>query len=98
MKSNHIVSLVVLAALLSISMAASAQSLPAVQPGNAGTFLTFDAPGAGTGPHQGTIPFTLNPRGTITMRSLPEWRSRYFHLMMRGSPEIAMVCSSTPRD
>jgi hypothetical protein len=32
-------------------------------PGSALT--TFDAPGAGTGPGQGTIPFSNNPAGAI---------------------------------
>jgi hypothetical protein len=31
-----------------------------------GTFITFDAPGAGTGPGQGTIPFSNNPANLIT--------------------------------
>jgi hypothetical protein len=30
-----------------------------------GTITTFDAPGAGTGPFQGTFPFNINPAGTI---------------------------------
>ena len=30
------------------------------------TFITFDAPGAGTGPGQGTNPFNINPAGAIT--------------------------------
>jgi hypothetical protein len=29
------------------------------------TITTFDAPGAGTGPGQGTIPFAINPAGTV---------------------------------
>src|SRR5947209_6920721 len=32
----------------------------------AGTFTTFDAPGAGTGSHQGTRAFAINPAGAIT--------------------------------
>src|SRR5881394_2291237 len=32
------------------------------------TITTFDAPGAGTGPGQGTIAFTINPAGTISGR------------------------------
>src|SRR5947207_15941891 len=32
------------------------------------TITTFDAPGAGTGPCQGTIPFAINPAGTISGR------------------------------
>jgi hypothetical protein len=31
-----------------------------------GSFVTFDAPGAGTGPGQGTIPFCNNPVNAIT--------------------------------
>src|SRR5512133_907535 len=32
------------------------------------TIITFDAPGAGTGPGQGTITFAINPAGTISGR------------------------------
>ena len=32
----------------------------------ASTITTFDAPGAGTGPGQGTQPFAINPAGLIT--------------------------------
>ena len=32
------------------------------------TITTFDAPGAGTGPGQGTIAFAINPAGTISGR------------------------------
>jgi hypothetical protein len=37
-------------------------------PANAqqGTFITFNAPGAGTGASQGTCPFAINPAGEIT--------------------------------
>ena len=28
-----------------------------------GAITTFDAPGAGTGPFQGTFPLTINPQG-----------------------------------
>jgi len=31
-----------------------------------GTFITFDAPGAGTGPFQGTFPSSINPERAIT--------------------------------
>src|SRR4029450_6709468 len=31
-----------------------------------GTFTIFDAPGAGTGPGQGTRAYAINPSGTIT--------------------------------
>ena len=30
------------------------------------TIITFDAPGAGTGPGQGTLAFAINPEGLIT--------------------------------
>ena len=30
------------------------------------TIITFDAPGAGTGPGQGTLSFAINPAGLIT--------------------------------
>jgi hypothetical protein len=29
------------------------------------TITTFDAPGAGTGPGQGTLPFAINPAGMV---------------------------------
>ena len=32
------------------------------------TIITFDAPGSGTGPGQGTIAFAINPAGTISGR------------------------------
>ena len=32
------------------------------------TIITFDAPGGGTGPGQGTITFAINPAGTISGR------------------------------
>src|SRR5215475_1805704 len=34
-------------------------------PLSAQTITTFDAPGAGTGPNQGTYAFNINPSGTI---------------------------------
>ena len=34
-------------------------------PLSAQTITTFDAPGAGTGPHQGTYALCINPSGTI---------------------------------
>jgi hypothetical protein len=36
------------------------------RPNAAGTFTTFDAPGAGTGTNQGTFPSSINPAGAIT--------------------------------
>ena len=66
MKSTRILSLVVLATLLSISLAASAQSGLAVRPANGGTFVPFDVPGAGTLSSQGTIPHAMNESGTVT--------------------------------
>jgi hypothetical protein len=44
--------------------ALSFTSSPLVRP--LPTITTFDAPGAGTGPGQGTIPFAINPAETIT--------------------------------
>src|SRR5262245_32696997 len=34
--------------------------------GSQPTITTFDAPGASTGPGQGTLPFAINPAGLIT--------------------------------
>src|SRR6266487_856338 len=34
----------------------------------ASTIITFDVPGAGTGPGQGTLSFAINPAGTVTGR------------------------------
>ena len=42
---------------LSLGLSANAQE---------GTFVTFDAPGAGTGALQGTVPLAIDPAGTIT--------------------------------
>jgi hypothetical protein len=41
-----------------------AGAMPA--PNVAGTFIEFDAPGAGTSSGQGTFPFAIKPEGTIT--------------------------------
>jgi hypothetical protein len=41
-------------------------NMPLLQPQP--TIITFDAPGAGTGPGQGTIAFAINPAGTISGR------------------------------
>jgi transposase len=35
--------------------------------------------------------FLLVEAAQVTVRSLPEWRSRYFHLMMRRGRKIAKV-------
>jgi len=35
--------------------------------------------------------FLLVQAAHVTARSLPEWRSQYFHLMMRRGPKIAKV-------
>ncbi len=35
-------------------------------PGSVGNFISFDAPGAGTGSGQGTYPSSINPAGAIT--------------------------------
>ncbi len=45
------------------ALARAADAMPA--PNVAGTFIEFDAPGAGTGFGQGTFPFAINPVGTI---------------------------------
>jgi|SRR5580704_3909656 transposase len=47
--------------------------------------------------------FLLVEAAQVTVRSLPEWRSKYLHLkylhlMMRRGRKIAMVCSRTPRN
>ena len=42
---------------LSLGLSANAQE---------GTFVTFDAPGAGMGPFEGTLPFAIDPAGVIT--------------------------------
>jgi len=34
--------------------------------GHSPTYTTFDAPGAGTGPNQGTLPLAIDPAGAIT--------------------------------
>jgi hypothetical protein len=43
---------------------------PSLQPqaGPGATIITFDVPGAGTGPGQGTIPWPINPGGAIAGR------------------------------
>ena len=43
--------------LLGLGLSANAQE---------GTFVTFDAPGAGTGLYEGTYPFAIDPAGVIT--------------------------------
>ncbi len=35
--------------------------------------------------------FLLVEAAQVTVRSLPEWRSKYFHLMMRRGRKIAKV-------
>ena len=73
--------LVVCLATLGLGLSATAR-----QP----TFTTFDAPGAGTGADQGTIPFDITPAEEITgftrdaafarhgfLRG-PDWRHHYF--------------------
>src|SRR5205823_1590675 len=56
-KSIGLLALVVCLATLGLGLSATAR-----QP----TFTTFDAPGAGTGADQGTIPFDITPAGEIT--------------------------------
>src|SRR6478672_13391511 len=46
---------------VAIILVALAISIPL----SAQTITTFDAPGAGTGPNQGTYAFNINPSGTI---------------------------------
>ncbi len=67
-RASNILFGLVASAITAASIAASAQSPLAVHPGSVGTFLTFDAPGAGTGYQQGTIPVTLNRKGAVTGR------------------------------
>src|SRR5439155_5168362 len=56
-KSIGLIAVVVCLATLGLGLSATAR-----QP----TFTTFDAPGAGTGADQGTIPFDITPAGEIT--------------------------------
>ncbi len=63
--SNIFLSLVA-CAIVAITIAASAQSGLAVRPANGGTFVPFDAPGAGTLSSQGTIPHGMNDSGAVT--------------------------------
>jgi len=51
---------------LSLVLCALGLVLPANAGGPKTTTITFDAPGAGTGPGQGTVAFGINPAGTIT--------------------------------
>src|SRR6266480_2061469 len=46
-------------------------------PLSAQTITTFDAPGAGTGPFQGTYPFNVDPSGTIIGRTLDAGNVRH---------------------
>lgn len=53
-------------AILVVAITAHGQSPLAAAPGSSGTFVTFDVPGAGTHGNQGTIPRSMNPKGTAT--------------------------------
>src|SRR2546421_495539 len=54
------------------------------------TFTTFDAPGAGTGPGQGTFPNAINPVGAIGGDYLDA--SNLNHSFLRA----AVVCDRSP--
>ena len=57
------------------------------------TIITFDAPGAGTGPGQGTITFAINPAGTISGRYADAGGAIHAILRTRTAPSSV----STPR-
>src|SRR6266567_299782 len=57
------------------------------------TITTFDAPGAGTGPGQGTPPFAINPTGAIAGRYIDA--SDAFHGFLR-TPEGAITTVDVP--
>src|SRR5438046_1911719 len=48
------------------------------------TITTFDAPGAGTGPGQGTLPFAINPAGTVTGYYIDAGDARHGFLRTRN--------------
>jgi hypothetical protein len=48
------------------------------------TITTFDAPGAGTGPGQGTLPFAINPAGPITGYYIDAGDARHGFLRTRN--------------
>src|SRR6266704_2486561 len=48
------------------------------------TITIFDAPGAGTGPGQGTLPFAINPAGTVLGYYIDAGDARHGFLRTRG--------------
>src|SRR5438094_4264381 len=52
------------------------------------TITTFDAPGAGTGPGQGTLPFAINPAGTVTGYNIDAGDARHGFLRTRNGAII----------
>ena len=61
--------------------------------GSQPTIVTFDAPGAGTGPGQGTIAFAINPAGTISGRYADA--SGAIHAILRY-PNGAIIAFDAP--
>jgi hypothetical protein len=57
------------------------------------TIITFDAPGSGTGPGQGTIAFAINPAGTISGRYADA--SGAIHAIIR-SPDSEIITFDAP--
>src|SRR5262245_42635655 len=57
------------------------------------TIITFDAPGAGTGPGQGTLAFAINPAGTISGRYADSGGA--IHAIIR-SPDGAIITFDAP--
>src|SRR6266567_8827794 len=57
------------------------------------TITTFDAPGAGTGPGQGTIAFAINPAGTISGRYADAGGA--IHAIVR-TPDGAIITFAAP--
>ena len=57
------------------------------------TITTFDAPGAGTGPGQGTITFAINPAGTISGRYADAGGA--IHAILR-SPDGTIITFDAP--
>src|SRR6266487_1861819 len=57
------------------------------------TITTFDAPGAGTGPGQGTITFAINPAGTISGRYADAGDA--IHAILR-TPDGAIITFDAP--
>src|SRR5580658_3208861 len=51
--------------LFAVTISAQQREITRSGPGSQPSFATFEAPGAGTGASQGTIPFSINTAGTI---------------------------------